>query len=232
MKMIGPPPEDTIDSTQVQPGNEVFNDEEVLREKLISLRKQDQAEQALRIEQGPGAQPVAVVEKVTDPVVMASKQPETAPNPLPQDVTKAETGEAAVDSEPDTGLLSEQLWVRVPFKSGFTTLDKKMVKALTDIAGKYLAEPREQTLVIRGFCDGEPIGGYNRGKHKSRHAYNSQLALSQSRARYVADIMIKAGVQAEVVKVEGYGDTHFIADNKTAEGRDRNRRVDVFLLGK
>jgi len=238
MKLIGPPPEDGVESAQVQQDTERFNDEEELRKKLIALRKQDKAEQAARIEQAASAQQIAAAEKTVaaesaHPVVSnvkAESSPNLVPVNAPSSTQVAKTESAA--AKPETELLREQLWIRVPFKAGFTSVDKKLVKPLTDIAGKYLAEPREQTLVVRGFCDAEPIGGYESKKHKSRHGYNTQLALSQSRARAVADVLIKAGIKSEVIQVEGYGDTHFIADNKTQEGRDRNRRVDVFLIGK
>jgi len=235
MKLIGPPPEDSGGVQSAAPGAPVANvidDEEELRKKLIALRKQDKAEQVERIGQATSTQPIAAAEKsVATEAVVSNVPADSSPNLVA--VKKPQVAEAEpAAAKAETALLREQLWIRVPFKTGFTSVDKKLVKPLTDIAGKYLAEPRQQTLVVRGFCDAEPIGGYENKKHKSRHGYNTQLALSQSRARAVADVLIKAGIKAEVIQVEGYGDTHFIADNKTEEGRDRNRRVDVFLIGK
>ncbi len=243
MKIIGEAPENGVEPVQGQQGSERYNDEEDLRKKLIALRKQDKAEQEARIEQAASAQQIAAAEKTktveknaaaesVHPIV-SNVQAEPSANLVPVNIASTQVSKTeATESKPETELLREQLWIRVPFKTGFTSVDKKLLKPLTDIAGKYLAEPREQTLVVRGFCDAEPIGGYEGKKHKSRHGYNTLLALSQSRARAVADVLIKAGIKAEVIQVEGYGDSHFIADNKTEEGRDRNRRVDVFLIGK
>ncbi|RLL50028.1 OmpA family protein [Mariprofundus sp. EBB-1] len=234
MKFIGPPPEEdqVVRSSSVPPTPvaDVLDDEEELRKKLIVLRKQDQAEQRERIEQNAPVEQTATAEAITP--VAYNGQAESAENLVPvADSASAVSGSEPAAEEAKPVLLREQLWIRVPFKTGFTSVDQKLVKPLTDIAGKYLAEPRKQTLVIRGFCDAEPIGGYETKKHKSRHGFNTQLALSQSRAKAVADILIKAGIKSNVIRVEGYGDTHFIADNKTQEGRDRNRRVDVFLIG-
>jgi len=55
--------------------------------------------------------------------------------------------------------------------------------------------------------------------------------LSQARADMVKDVLVKAGISSEIINARGYGASGFIADNATAEGRDKNRRVDIFLLG-
>lgn len=203
--IIGQPPDQTQapSYTQTQAGAATLvDDEEQLRKELISLRKKDQAAQAQRIEE-------AALPKKSTPVAGA----------------QTDTVTAIKQQQP----MQEQLWIRVPFKSGYTSVARKMRKALTDVAGKFLAEPRRQSLVVRGFCDAEPIGGYD-GKHQSHHRFKTQLALSQKRAQTVADVLIKAGIHRDLIQVEGYGANYFIADNDTVAGRNKNRRVDVFLL--
>lgn len=59
-------------------------------------------------------------------------------------------------------------------------------------------------------------------------AYN--LDLSQRRAQSVADYLISQGVDAERLVVRGYGETQPVAPNGTAEGRARNRRVELRIL--
>ena len=54
-------------------------------------------------------------------------------------------------------------------------------------------------------------------------AYN--LALSDRRAKAVFDYLSSRGVDPARVKSEGKGEADPIADNKTAEGRQENRRV-------
>ncbi|OYW55383.1 MAG: hypothetical protein B7Y80_13885 [Hyphomicrobium sp. 32-62-53] len=49
--------------------------------------------------------------------------------------------------------------------------------------------------------------------------------LSQRRARAVADYLIAAGVEASRVSTVGYGAERPIADNETAAGRAKNRRI-------
>ncbi len=183
----------------------LIDDEEELRKTLIALRKQDKIEQAKRIEHS------ALVLEIAAEKQRLKKKADAVLN-----CAHVETG--------------EKLWQRVAFKSGRTAVDKSLAKSLTDTAGKYLAAPCLRKIVVRGFCDGEPIGGYG-GKHQSRHGFKSQLALSKARAQAVADVLVDAGIKRNMIQVEAFGAGHFIASNATAAGRNKNRRVDVFLVG-
>lgn len=53
--------------------------------------------------------------------------------------------------------------------------------------------------------------------------------LSVARARSVQDYLSARGVSAQRVEISGVGSRQPIADNATAEGRARNRRVEIFL---
>jgi OOP family OmpA-OmpF porin len=60
-------------------------------------------------------------------------------------------------------------------------------------------------------------------------AYN--IKLSERRAAIVKDYLIKeAGVDSSKITVVGHGKADPVADNKTAEGRAENRRVEVSIL--
>jgi OOP family OmpA-OmpF porin len=59
-------------------------------------------------------------------------------------------------------------------------------------------------------------------------AYN--MGLSLRRANAVRDWLIGQGVAADRLVVKGYGETMPIADNRTPEGRFRNRRVELMPL--
>ncbi len=52
------------------------------------------------------------------------------------------------------------------------------------------------------------------------------LSLSQARADAVVAVLVKGGVAADRLKGKGYGDTKPVADNATAEGKQKNRRVE------
>jgi outer membrane protein OmpA-like peptidoglycan-associated protein len=54
-------------------------------------------------------------------------------------------------------------------------------------------------------------------------------ALSQHRADAVRDYLIVHGVSADAISAKGFGSSRPIADNKTAEGRAMNRRVEIIV---
>jgi outer membrane protein OmpA-like peptidoglycan-associated protein len=60
---------------------------------------------------------------------------------------------------------------------------------------------------------------------RGRDKYN--LNLSQRRAETVRDYLISKGVAADRLTAKGYGESNPIADNKTEEGRFKNRRVEL-----
>lgn len=124
----------------------------------------------------------------------------------------------------------DRLWVTVSFRSGYMELTRQSRQALKRLAEKFLSKPRVQKIEVRGYSDNEPIGGYPGHRHKSRHPYKTNLALSQARADNVADALITAGLPKEIIRTEGFGATSFVADNKTDAGRQRNRRSEIHLV--
>jgi OmpA-OmpF porin, OOP family len=56
-------------------------------------------------------------------------------------------------------------------------------------------------------------------------AYN--LKLSDRRWMSVRDYVVKKGIEGGRVSRQGFGESKPIADNKTAAGRAKNRRVEI-----
>ena len=71
------------------------------------------------------------------------------------------------------------------------------------------------------------IGGHS--DSKGGDEYNRSL--SQRRAESVRDYLVSKGVKASRLEAKGYGETRPEADNDTAEGRAKNRRVELTKLG-
>jgi len=76
------------------------------------------------------------------------------------------------------------------------------------------------TVRITGHSDNRPI--------QTRQFPDNQ-ALSEQRAAAVAEVLKGRGVALDRLVVEGRGDTQPMADNATAAGRARNRRVDIVV---
>ena len=60
-------------------------------------------------------------------------------------------------------------------------------------------------------------------------SYNQRLSIR--RADAVKDYLVSKGVEKNRVYTEGKGEKQPVADNKTAEGRAKNRRVEIEVVG-
>jgi outer membrane protein OmpA-like peptidoglycan-associated protein len=67
------------------------------------------------------------------------------------------------------------------------------------------------------------IGGHTDASGSEEH----NLELSQARADAVRDFLISQGVDASRLETKGYGESVPIADNNSARGRAKNRRVEL-----
>jgi outer membrane protein OmpA-like peptidoglycan-associated protein len=67
------------------------------------------------------------------------------------------------------------------------------------------------------------VSGYTDTTSTSAH----NLRLSQRRAEAVCAYLVKAGIDSSRLVAKGYGEDRPIADNDTASGRARNRRVEI-----
>lgn len=69
------------------------------------------------------------------------------------------------------------------------------------------------------------------GHTDNRGSANLNQALSQQRAEAVREALIEEGVDPARLSAEGRGKDQPVADNGTAEGRARNRRVEIVISG-
>ena len=101
-------------------------------------------------------------------------------------------------------------------KSDLKPEGKEQIQAYHERAKDELG--RADTVMITGYTD-------NVGKPD----YNSKLSLQ--RAEAVRDSLISLGADPKKLQVSGAGETKPIADNTTEEGRAKNRRVEVAVIG-
>lgn len=95
-------------------------------------------------------------------------------------------------------------------KDKLKTVSLPQLDALVDILKKYEAA----NLSIEGHTD-----------DKGDDAYN--LTLSQKRCESVKAYLMSKGIFESRLGAKGYGETMPVADNKTAAGRAKNRRVEL-----
>lgn len=67
--------------------------------------------------------------------------------------------------------------------------------------------------------------------HEAEQRESYSLCLSCRRAKAIAEYLVAHGIERARVPAQGYGDNRPIASNRTAEGRQQNRRVEVHLRG-
>jgi len=71
-----------------------------------------------------------------------------------------------------------------------------------------------------------------RGHTDNIGSYQSNINLSNMRAKSVYDYLIAKGVSSNRLKYRGYGPDKPIASNKTEFGRSKNRRTEFFIIEK
>ena len=101
------------------------------------------------------------------------------------------------------------------FDTGKTALKAGAKSTLTKIAEQLKTNPSAHVLV-EGHTDS--VG---------TEAKNQEL--SQKRADAVRDFLVSAGLSADLVSASGKGEGEPIATNKTAAGRQQNRRVELVI---
>ena len=90
-------------------------------------------------------------------------------------------------------------------------------KSRLDKVAETMAKNPELKIEVAGYTDDRGEADFNQ-------------SLSQKRAESVKAYLVSAGVQASRMTAKGYGEAKPVADNSTAEGRARNRRVEIHTL--
>ncbi len=111
--------------------------------------------------------------------------------------------------------VSEKITLHINYASNSAEPDAASKKLLDSIAYRIMAYP-DTKVEIRGYTD-----------DRNTEAYN--LDLSQKRAEGAMAYLKSKNVQESQMTAKGFGEDpkFFVADNKTAEGRRQNRRVEI-----
>jgi chemotaxis protein MotB len=89
-----------------------------------------------------------------------------------------------------------------------------------------LAPTQQNKLLVTGYTDNAPIG-----PALQQQGITSNQVLSQKRAETVMQYLISQGLNPNLVTARGLGDADPVASNDTAQGRAKNRRVELTLAG-
>ena len=161
--------------------------------------------------------------------VISSPQPEDViavpENPLEDVMERLKTAVADFIDAELMELRHGQTWVEVEirskvlFASGSANLNERAEKPLEKIAS--VLSGVDHRIRVEGFTDNVPI---------STEVYPSNWELSAARAASVVHLLAKQGISPNRMAAIGYGQYQPVADNSTAAGRARNRRVVLVIL--
>ncbi|HCF24254.1 MULTISPECIES: OmpA family protein [unclassified Novosphingobium] len=122
------------------------------------------------------------------------------------DVTETDNGQAILVNLPDG----------VTFDVGSATLKPAFRETLDKVAQSLIQYPNS-LVDVYGHTDSTGSDAFNQ-------------TLSENRARTVMNYLISKGVPAARLRSQGFGETMPVASNDTADGRARNRRVEIKIV--
>jgi outer membrane protein OmpA-like peptidoglycan-associated protein len=112
--------------------------------------------------------------------------------------------------------------IKITFDSGILfnidsyVLSDASKSNLSDLS-KTLQKYDDTNILVEGHTDSTGSDQHNK-------------TLSEQRATAVADFLKSYGVAGSRITTNGYGESQPVAENKTAEGRQQNRRVDIAIF--
>ena len=104
------------------------------------------------------------------------------------------------------------------FKTGKSTLLPTSFEELDKVV-VFLKEGTVSLIEISGHTDDVGSDELNQ-------------SLSQQRAKSVVKYLVSKGINSQIIKGVGYGESRFLDTNKTKVGRSKNRRVEFLVLKK
>lgn len=109
----------------------------------------------------------------------------------------------------------DEIAIEVEFASGKSVVAPSYAAHLNQVANFFKKHP-EVNVEIQGYTDNSGL-------------VESNIKLSQKRADAVKNYLAKLGVDSKRITAKGFGPENPIADNSTAEGKQKNRRVIAVL---
>jgi chemotaxis protein MotB len=160
--------------------------------------------------------------------------PDYSPPPVPEETIRSinelseqlsSTLSDLIDSD-DVSIKKGDDWLELEMKSNvlFGSGDARLETQAVPIIGKIAAilQTSANPIHVEGFTDNNPI---------NTPRFPSNWELSAARAASVVHLLERYGLNPSRMSAIGYGEFKPIADNATEEGRKKNRRVVLVLLG-
>jgi chemotaxis protein MotB len=121
------------------------------------------------------------------------------------------------------GKLTVNILDRILFDSGEAVL-KAEGQAVLDQVAKVLANYPNRQIQVIGHTDNVPI------RYNPNNPFKNNWDLSAGRAIAAVRYLSEKGVDPRRLGAVAFGEYHPIADNATAEGRAKNRRIALVVM--
>ncbi|MGD0551435.1 MAG: OmpA family protein [Sedimentisphaerales bacterium] len=125
-----------------------------------------------------------------------------------------------VSFDANAGTITVTLPNAILFDQGEATLKGSIHKELDHIYSVLKAKYPGRHIEVAGHTDSDPI---------KKSKWKDNWELSSARATEVVRYLVKKGIAENKISASGYGDGKPIASNTTAEGKKKNRRVEIVV---
>ncbi len=160
--------------------------------------------------------------KVNDLVFTIKYQPRS--NPIYRELLKALNQQKQVQLEQDTKGVKITLATTLLFSSGSSELSRKGKSILRRLA--YALSKRDDIkIIIEGHTDNISIKGELLNKYKTNWELSATRSLTV--LHYIADHK----VAESQLEARAHGSNEPIASNDTLQGRAKNRRIEIVIMG-
>lgn len=112
---------------------------------------------------------------------------------------------------PKVSDLQQEAYDNLTFRLGSADIKESSFESLDKIFS-FLKDNNDYNLVVVGHTDSSGSAGFNQ-------------TLSENRANAVKNYIASKGINNSRIESSGKGESEPIADNSTAQGREKNRRV-------
>ncbi|NLV53540.1 MAG: OmpA family protein [Bacteroidales bacterium] len=111
------------------------------------------------------------------------------------------------------------------FSSGKSQLSSTAMSNLTQFTNNVLKAYPDCDVAIQGYTDNTGFRGST-----AEESVQKNIQLSQERADAVKSYLLAQGAgHSQIKSSTGFGENNPVASNATKEGREQNRRVEIFL---
>lgn len=139
---------------------------------------------------------------------------------LAQMIEKMNIGEGSLEQKIDGAIL--KLPTKMLFAQGSAEIINSdsmlFLKRVSDIIAML---PKNVEVIVKGYTDTTAL--------PSGSKFQDNLELSTARANAVIRVLVRNGIAKDRLSSAGYGETKPIASNDTAEGREKNSRVEFTM---